>query len=81
MASPVWKQRGAPRGSCPRIGELRFRRVDAVDLGRRAALDQKLGEDAGAAADIEPARSPGDGSSQSRKSTPTSRLQIPMDCS
>jgi hypothetical protein len=49
------EKRDVPRGPCAGIGKLRLGRIDAVHLDRRAALDQKLGEDAGAAADVEPA--------------------------
>jgi hypothetical protein len=38
------------------VGELRLGRVDALHLGRRAAVDQQLGERAIAAADIDPAQ-------------------------
>ena len=56
-ASATWncaRFRAGPRGGA----DLRRRGVDAVDTCRSAKLDQRLRENARAAADIEPARAP-----------------------
>ena len=67
-------------GRRPSRGGLHLRRrgVDCMDAGGCAELEQRLGEDAGAAADIEPACALRRAPSQSRNTGATARLQRPM---
>jgi hypothetical protein len=48
--------RQARRGTCAGKGKLRLGRIDPLNLGRRAAFHQQLGEGAAAAADVDPSQ-------------------------
>ena len=56
MASPWRNSATCAAGRVRAKGELRLGRIDPLNLGRRAPLDEQFGEGAVAAADIDPSQ-------------------------